>query len=81
MQRKNERGGRREDMMYEVFVTINNSPTKIRKWGYLIEADSVEEASEKAIRSARAKANKPYSRYKKCSLEVKAEDKIGRAHV
>lgn len=47
-------------MMYDILVTINNSPSKIRKWGYLIKSDSIEEAKKKALRYARTKADKPY---------------------
>ncbi|MDE7323120.1 MAG: hypothetical protein K2N73_10425 [Lachnospiraceae bacterium] len=65
-------------MMYDIWVTIINSPSKIRKWGYLINSDSKGEAKETALQYATAKANKPYSRYKKCSFEVKEEDIIAK---
>lgn len=61
-------------MIYSVLVTILNSPTKVRKWGYLIDADTRETAKEKALTKAIAKASKSYSRYKKCSFDVKSED-------
>ena len=60
--------------MYEIMVTIINSPSKVRKWGYLIRANTRNEAKEKALSYAREKALKPYSRYKKCTFEVKEED-------
>ena len=65
-------------MMYDVLVSIINSPSKIRKWGYLINSDSREDAKETALQYARAKADKPYSRYKKCSFEVKEEDIVAK---
>lgn len=65
-------------MMHDVLVTINNSPSKIRKWGYLIKSDSKEEAKRQALQYAKSNANKPYSRYRKCSFEVKEEDVTAR---
>ena len=65
-------------MMYDICVSIVNSPTKVRKLGYLIEADTKDEAKEKALSYARKKASKPYSRYKKCSFEIKEKDVIER---
>lgn len=65
-------------MMYDILVTINNSPSKIRKWGYLVKSDSREEAKEKALQYAKDKANKPYSRYRKCTFEVKETDLVAR---
>ncbi len=65
-------------MIYDVLVSIINSPSKIRKWGYLINSDSREDAKEKALRYAREKADKPYSRYKKCSFVVKDEDIVAK---
>lgn len=61
-------------MTYDVLVTINNSPTKVKKWGYLIKADSREEAKKQALEYARNKANTPYSRYKKCEFTVLDKD-------
>lgn len=61
-------------MMYEVMVTINNSPTKVRKWGYLINADSSENAIIEALNNAKIKASKKWSRYKKCTFTVTQED-------
>lgn len=61
-------------MIYDIVVSIINSPTKVRGWGYLIKSDTKEEAKEKALFYAREKAYKPHSRYKKCSLEIKDED-------
>lgn len=65
-------------MIYDVLVTINNSPSKTKKWGYLVESDSGEEAKEKALQYAKDKANKPYSRYRKCTFEVKETDLVAR---
>lgn len=65
-------------MMYEIIVTVNNSPTKVRGWGYLINADSKEKAVAQAISNARVKADKPYSRYRKCTFTVKDEDVIAK---
>ncbi len=65
-------------MMYEVTVTIINSPTKVIGWGNLIEADSREQAKEIALQYAKRNADKPYSRYKKCAFEVKEEDIVAR---
>lgn len=62
-------------MMYEVEVTIHNRPnTKVIKWGYLINAESKEQAKSQAISQAKEKANKPYSRYKKCFFTVEESD-------
>ena len=65
-------------MMHEVTVTINNSPTKVRAWGYLIEAETKEDAKEIALQYVKEKVNKPYNRYKKCTFEVKKEDIVER---
>lgn len=65
-------------MMYDIIVTVNNSPTKVRGWGYLINADSKEKAVAQAISNARVKADKPYSRYRKCTFTVKDEDVIAK---
>ncbi|NBI72177.1 hypothetical protein D3Z50_14110 [Clostridiaceae bacterium] len=65
-------------MIYDILVTISNSPSKIRGWGYLINCGSVEEAKKKALQYAETKANKPYSRYKKCSFEVREGDVTAR---
>lgn len=71
-------GERTDNMMYEVTVTIINSPTKVIGWGNLIKADSREQAREIALQYAKRNANKPYSRYKKCAFEVKEEDIVAR---
>lgn len=60
-------------MMYEIMVTIHNSPNKTIGWGYLVEADTKEAAIEDALGFAQAKANKKYSRFKRCTFSV--EDK------
>ena len=68
-------------MMYDVLVSIINSPSKnpkVGQWGYLINSDSKEGTKETALKYARAKADKPYSRYKKCSFEVKEEDIVAK---
>lgn len=65
-------------MMYDIMVTVNNSPTKVRGWGYLINANSKEKAVEQALENAQTKANKPYSRYKRCTFTVKDEDIIAK---
>lgn len=65
-------------MMYDIMVTVNNSPTKVRGWGYLINADSKENAVAQAISYARVKADKPYSRYRKCTFTVRDEDVIAK---
>lgn len=65
-------------MMYDVLVSIINSPSKIQKWGYLVNSDSKEDAKEAALQFARTKADKPYSRYKKCSFEIKEEDIVAK---
>lgn len=65
-------------MMYEVLVTINNSPTKVRKWGYLINTDSKVNAITEALNRARIKAAQKHSRYKKCTFTVCREDCIER---
>lgn len=65
-------------MMYDIMVTVNNSPTKVRGWGYLINADSKEQAVAQALENAQKKADKPYSRYKKCTFTVKEEDIIAK---
>lgn len=63
-------------MMYDIIVTVNNSPTKVRGLGYLINADSREQAVAQALENAQTKADKPYSRYKRCTFTVKDEDVI-----
>lgn len=65
-------------MMYDIIVTVNNSPTKVRGWGYLINADSREQAVAQALENAQTKADKPYSRYKRCTFTVKDEDVIAK---
>ena len=60
-------------MMYDIMVTIHNSPNKTIGWGYLVEADTKEDAVEDALGFAQAKANKKYSRFKRCTFSV--EDK------
>lgn len=58
-------------MMYDIIVTVNNSPTKVRGLGYLINADSREQAVAQALENAQTKADKPYSRYKRCTFTVR----------
>ena len=65
-------------MMYDIIVTVNNSPTKVRGLGYLINADSREQAVAQALENAQTKAYKPYSRYKRCTFTVKDEDVIAK---
>lgn len=65
-------------MMYDIMVTVNNSPTKVRGWGYLIKADSKEQAVAQALANAQTKADKPHSRYKRCTFTVKDEDIIAK---
>lgn len=65
-------------MMYDIIVTVNNSQTKVRGWGYLINADSREQAVAQALENAQTKADKPYSRYKRCTFTVKDEDVIAK---
>ncbi|RGT49773.1 hypothetical protein [Lachnospira eligens] len=65
-------------MMYDIIVTVNNSPTKVRGWGYLINADSREQAVAQALENAQITADKPYSRYKRCTFTVKDEDVIAK---
>lgn len=65
-------------MMYDIIVTVNNSPTKVRGFGYLINADSREQAVAQALENAQTKADKPYSRYKRCTFTVKDEDVIAK---
>lgn len=65
-------------MMYDIIVTVNNSPTKVRGLGYLINADSREQAVAQALENAQTKADKPYSRYKRCTFTVKDEDVIAK---
>lgn len=65
-------------MMYDIIVTVNNSPTKVRGLGYLINADSREQAVAQALENAQTKADKPYSRYKRCIFTVKDEDVIAK---
>lgn len=64
--------------MYDIIVTVNNSPTKVRGWGYLIDADSKEQAVAKALENAQKKADMPYSRYKRCTFTVKDDDVIAK---
>lgn len=61
-------------MMYDIIVSIHNSPTKITGWGYLIKANSPEDAVELAFDYARRKADRRYSRYKRCTFSVEPED-------
>ena len=61
-------------MMYDITVTIHNSPNKTIGWGYLIVADTKEDAVKDALGFAQAKANKPYSRFKRCTFSVKGEN-------
>lgn len=63
-------------MMYEVMVTIHNSPNKTVGWGYLVSADTKEDAVEEALELAKAKAMKPYSRFKRCTFSVKDKNII-----
>lgn len=65
-------------MMYDIIVTVNNSPTKVRGLGYLINADSREQAVAQALENVQTKADKPYSRYKRCTFTVKDEDVIAK---
>jgi len=58
-------------MVYEVMVTIVDSPTKIIGWGYLIKAENEINAKIEALNMAKIKASKPRSRYKKCTFIVK----------
>lgn len=60
-------------MMYDILVTIKNSPNKTNSWGFLIKANDRQEAVDKALEYAKANAMKPYSRFKKCTFAV--EDK------
>ena len=61
-------------MMYDIIVTINNSPNTVRGWGYLIKADTKEQAVAQALENAKNKAGAPYSRFKKCTFTVKDEN-------
>ena len=61
-------------MMYDIVVTIHNSPNKTTGWGYLIRANTKEEAVECALKFAQEKADKPYSRFKRCIFSVKEEN-------
>ena len=36
-------------MMYDILVTINNSPSKTRKWRCLVKPNSREEAKDKDL--------------------------------
>lgn len=63
-------------MMYEVRVTIHNSPNSIRGWIYLVSADTKEEAIDDALGFAQAKANRKYSRFKRCTFSVEDKDVI-----
>lgn len=60
--------------MYEVMVDIKNSPTKVKGLGYLIDADSREQARKKAMEYAKKKKDKKYSRYKKAIFSVPEEN-------
>lgn len=51
---------------------------KVRGLGYLINADSREQAVAQALENAQTKADKPYSRYKRCTFTVKDEDVIAK---
>lgn len=57
-------------MMYDIIVTIHNSPNKTVGWGYLIDANTKEEAVEEALELAKAKASRKYSRFKRCTFSV-----------
>ena len=46
-------------MTYDILVTSNDSPSKVRKWGYLIKSVSREDAKEKALAYAKPKSDKP----------------------
>ena len=61
-------------MKYDIAVTIHNSPNKTIGWCYLVEADTKEEAVEFALGIAQAKANKKYSRFKRCTFSVEDKD-------
>lgn len=61
-------------MIYEIDVTINNSPTRVRKWGYIFEAESAADAIDQALNNARVKADRPHSRYRKCTFTVEPGD-------
>lgn len=65
-------------MVYEVMVTINNSPTKVKKWGYLLKADSEINAKLEALNRAKVAASAPRSRYKRCTFTVEDSDCIAR---
>lgn len=74
-------GMRREkegNMIYEVTVTINNSPTKVTGWGYLIKADSPVNAKLEALNRAKVKAYASHSRYKRCTFTIQDGDCIAR---
>lgn len=70
--------GERRIMIYEVTVTINNSPTKVTGWGYLIKADSPVNAKLEALNRAKVKAYASHSRYKRCTFTVEDGDCIAR---
>ena len=63
-------------MMYDIMVTIHNSPNTVRGWGYLIRSESKEQAVAQALENAKKKANDPYSRFKRCTFTVKDDDVI-----
>jgi hypothetical protein len=65
-------------MVYEVMVTINDSPTKVKKWGYLLKADSEINAKLEALNRAKVAASAPRSRYKRCTFTVEDGDCIAR---
>lgn len=65
-------------MVYEVTVTINDSPTKVKKWGYLLKADSEINAKLEALNRAKVQASTPRSRYKRCTFTVENGDCIAR---
>lgn len=65
-------------MVYEVTVTINDSPTKVKKWVYLLKADSEINAKLEALNRAKVQASTPRSRYKRCTFTVEDVDCIAR---
>lgn len=65
-------------MVYEVTVTIDNSPTKIKSWGYLIKSSCEVNAKIEALNRAKIEATKQHSRYKKCTFTVKSGDCVVR---
>ena len=65
-------------MIYEITVRIHNSPNKTRGWVYLVPADTKEDAIDDALGFAQAKANKKYSRFKRCTFSVEDKDVIAK---